>query len=109
MELIAADTVLLNVLIYLWNSLMGEISLKYEDTKMHKVTEHDTRNITDWIKDVRKYLRLVLGSSGCDTTSTVYGKVEPLTLKLLEIFKAAKEETAFLQRYRAQKICENET
>ena len=61
--------------------------MKYEDTKMHKVIKYDIHNIKDQIKDVRKYLTLIHGSSGCDTTSTVHGKVELLALKLLQKIK----------------------
>ena len=38
-EIIAADTDLMIMLIYFWKSLMGEITIKSETTKNHKTTE----------------------------------------------------------------------
>ena len=40
-ELIAADTDLLIMLIYFWNSLIGKIIMKTEAKKKHKASERD--------------------------------------------------------------------
>ena len=108
-ELIAADTDLLDMLICFWKSLMGEIIMKYEATKMHKAIECDISNIKDCNNDVRKYLTLVHVSSGCDKTSTIYGHVKLPILKFLEKFKSVTAETVFLQKDRIpETICETE-
>ena len=73
-ELIAADTDLLIMLIYFWNSLMGQIIMRTEVTKKPKAIECDTGVIAECIGDVRKYLTFVHAFGGCDTTSAVYGQ-----------------------------------
>ena len=45
MEVNAADTNLLIILIYFWNSLMGEINIKPEAKKKLKAIERDIGNI----------------------------------------------------------------
>ena len=44
------------------------------------------------IKNVRKYLILVHAFSECNTTSAAYEQGKLVVLKLLEKFKAAREE-----------------
>ena len=73
-ELIAADTDLLIMLIYFWNSLMGQIIMRTEATTKPKAIECDPGVIAECIGDVRKYLTFVHAFGGCDTTSAVYGQ-----------------------------------
>ena len=107
-ELIAADTDLLIMLIYFWNSLMGQIIMKTEATKKHKAIESDIGVIAECISDVRKYLTFVHAFGGCDTTSLVYGQGKLSILKLLEKSKAAREEAdVFLQKnVSPEAVCE---
>ena len=58
-DLIAADTELLIMLISFWNSLIGQITMKSEATKNHKVIERDIGSIAKCIRDVRKYFDVV--------------------------------------------------
>ena len=98
-ELIAADTDLLIMLIYSWNSLIGQKFMKTEATKKHKSIEGDTAVIAECLGHVRNYLIFVHAFSGCDTTSAVYGRGKLLILKLLEKSKAAREEAdVFFQK-----------
>ena len=48
-EMIAADTDLLIMLIYFWNSIMGQIIIKTEATKPHKAIERDIGVIAEFI------------------------------------------------------------
>ena len=75
----------------------------------HKAIERDIGNITGYIGDVRKYLTLGHGFSGCNTNSAVYGHIKLSILKLLEKFKAAREKAGvFLQKNRKpETICES--
>ena len=91
-ELIAADTDLLIMLTYFWNSLMGKIIMKTEATKKHKAIERDIGVIGECIGDVGKYPTFINVFGGCDTTSSVYGPSKLSILKLLEKSKAAREE-----------------
>ena len=52
---VAADTDLLIILIYFWNSLMGQIIMKSEATKKHESIERDIGVIEECTGDVRKY------------------------------------------------------
>lgn len=45
---------LITIFIYFRNSLMEEITMKCQATKMHKVIERDAGNIAECIGDVRK-------------------------------------------------------
>ena len=107
-ELIAADADLLMMLVYFWNSLMGQIIMKTEATKKHKAIERDIGVIAECIGHVRKYLTFIHVFGGCDTTSAVYGQSKLLTLKLLEKSKAAREEAdLFLQKnVSPEAVCE---
>ena len=106
MELIAADTDLLIMLVYFWDSLMGQIIMKTETTKKHGSIERHIGKIADRIDVVRKYLTFAHAFGGCDTTA-VYGKGELSILKLLEKSVAAREEAdVFLQKDRSpETIC----
>ena len=98
-EIIASDTDLLIMLVYFWNSLMGQIIMKTEATKNHKAIECDIGVIAACIGDVGKYLTFVHAFGGCDTTSAVYGQVKLSILKLLENLKGARVEAdVFLQK-----------
>ena len=94
-ELIAANTGLLIMLIYFWKSLMGQTIMRTEATKKHKVIERDFGVIAECIGDVRKYLTFVHAFGGCDTTSAICGQSKLSILKLLEKSKAAREEAVF--------------
>ena len=110
MELIAADTDLLIMLIYVWNSIIGDITINSEATKKHKAIKYDVDNIAERINNVRKYLILVYALDECNTTSAAYKQDKLSVVKLLEKFKAAREEAhIFLQKDRtAEAICEIE-
>ena len=98
-ELIGVDTDLLIMLIYIWNSIIGEITMNYEATKKHKAIKCDIGNAPEHMSDVRKYLILVHAFGECKTISAAYGQGKLSVLKLLEKFKAAREEThVFLQK-----------
>ena len=81
---VAADTDLLIILIYFWNSLMGQIIMKSEATKKHESIERDIGVIEECTGDVRKYLTFVHAFGGCHTTSAVYGQDTLSILQLLE-------------------------
>ena len=51
-EVIAAGTDLLIMLIYFWNSLMGQIVMKSEASKKHRATAGDIGVIAKCIGDV---------------------------------------------------------
>ena len=110
-ELIAADTDLLIMLIYFSKSLMGQIIMKTEATKKkHKAIECDIGVTVECIGDVRKYLTFIHAFGGCDNTSAVYGQRKPSKLKLLEKLKAAREEAAVLlqKNVSPEAVCEGE-
>ena len=106
MKLIAAYTDLLIMLLYFWDSLIGEITMtRLQRDSYKEVIKHNISNTTDCIGNVRKYLMLVHALSGCNTTSTVYQQGKMPILKLLEKVKAAMEETdVFLQKHRTLEI-----
>ena len=58
LELIGADTDFLIMFVMFWNSIMGEIIMKFKTTKEHRAMEPDTDNIVGFIGDARKYLTL---------------------------------------------------
>ena len=96
---IAADTDLLIMFTYFWDSLMEQIIMRSEATKKHKAIERDIGEIAECIGNVRKYLTFVHLFSGFDTNSAGYGQGKLSILKLLEKSKAAREETdVFLQK-----------
>ena len=98
-ELIAADTDLLIMLMYVWNSIIGEITINSEATKNHKTIKCDIGNTAERINDVRKYLILVHAFGECNTTPATYEQKKPSVVKLLEKFKAASEEAhVFLRK-----------
>ena len=93
-----ACTDLLIMLLYVWNSIIGDVSMSFEATKEHKRIKCDTGNTTECISDVRKHLFLVHAFDECNTTSTAYEHGKFSVLKLFEKFKTAREEAhAFLQ------------
>ena len=71
-KLIAADTNLLIMLKYIWNSIIGEITINSEATKNHKAIKCDIGNTVERISDVRKYLVLVHAFDGRSTTSAAH-------------------------------------
>ena len=107
-ELIAANTDLLIMLIFFWNRLMGQIIMKTEVTKKHKAIERDIRVTVECIGDVRKYLTFVHAFGGCDTTSADYGQGKLSILQFLEKSKAVREEAdVFLQKnVSPEAVCE---
>ena len=80
--LIAANTDLLIILIYVWNSIIGEITMNAEVTKKHKAIKFNIGNTAERINGVRTYLILVHAFSECNTTSAAYEQVNPLVLKI---------------------------
>ena len=91
-------TDLLIMLLYVWNSIIGDISMSFEATKEHKGIKCNTGNTTECISDVRKHLILVHAFSECNTTSPAYEQGKFSVLNLFEKFKEAREEAhAFLQ------------
>ena len=50
--LIAADTDLLIMLIYMWNYMMGQIKMQREGTRKHKVSVRDIGKITSTLGDI---------------------------------------------------------
>ena len=81
---VAVNPDLLIMLIYFWNSLVGQVIMKTEDIKKHEGIEHDIGVIEECIGNVRKYLTFVHAFGECDITSTVYGEDKLLISKLLE-------------------------
>ena len=67
-ELIAANTDLLIMLMYFWNSIIEEITMNSEAAKNHKAIKCDIGNTAEHINDVRKYLILVHAFVECNTT-----------------------------------------
>ena len=66
--LIAADTDLLIMLIYMWNYMMGQIKLQSEGTRKYKVSVRDIRKITSTLGDIQKFLTFIRAFGGYDTT-----------------------------------------
>ena len=89
-QLIAADTDLLIMVIYFWNSLMGQIIRRTETTKNYKAIECGIGVIAEYLGNVRKYLTFVHAFGRSNTTSAVYGQGKLSILKLLEKSKAAR-------------------
>ena len=83
-ELISAGTDLLIMLIYFWNSLIGQIIINTVATRKHKAVERDIGVITECSGNDRKYLTFIHAFGGCNTTSGVYGQDKLSILKLLE-------------------------
>ena len=106
-ELIAADTDLLIVLMYVWNCITREITINSEVTKDHKAIKCDIGNTAECISDVRKYLILVHAFSECSTTSAAYEQGKLSVVKILQKFKATSEEAhVFLRKDRTtETIC----
>ena len=106
-ELIAADTDLLIMLMYVWNNIIGEITINSEATKNHKAIKCDIDNTAERINDVRKYLILAHAFGECNTTSAAYEQGKLSVVKILEKFKAASEQThVFLRKDRTtETIC----
>ena len=75
MELIAADTDLLVKLIYIWNNIIGGITINSEATKNYKAIKCDIVNTAERISNVRKYLNLVHAFGECNTTSAAMNKI----------------------------------
>ena len=71
-ELIAADTDLLIMLMDVWDNIIGEITINSEATKKQKAIKCDIGNAAERINDVRKYLILVHAFNECNTTSAAY-------------------------------------
>ena len=71
-ELVAADTDLLIMLICVWKSILGEITINSEATKNHKAIKCDIGNTVERISDVRKYLVLAHAFDGRSTTSAAH-------------------------------------
>ena len=59
-ELISADTDILIMLIYVWNSILGEITMNSEATKKHKAIKCDIGNTVELISDVWFWLMLLV-------------------------------------------------
>ena len=71
---------------YVWNSIIGEITINSEATKKHKTIKYDIGNTAERINDVRKYLILVHAFGECNTTSAASEQDKLSVLKLLEKF-----------------------
>ena len=56
LKLIRADSDLLIMLLYFWNSEMAEITMLSEPTKKNKGIVHSISRITESISDIRKYV-----------------------------------------------------
>ena len=80
-ELIEADTGLLIMLMYVWNSIIGEINTSSWATKNLKAIKCDVGITAERINDVRKYLILVHAFGECNTTSAAYEQGKRLVLK----------------------------
>ena len=103
-ELIAADTDLLIMLLFVWNSIIGEITINSEATQNHKAIKCDIGNTAECINSVRKYFIFVHAFGKCNTTSAAYEQGKLSVVKLLEKFKVASEEAhVFLQKDRTTK------
>ena len=82
--------------------------MNYEAAKKHKAIKCDIGNAPEHMSNVRKYLILIHTFGECKTISAAYGQGKLSVLKLLEKFKAAREEThVFLQKDKTtETICE---
>ena len=89
--LVAADTDLLVMLLYMWNDSMGRITMKCEGSKRHKESIRDIGKMTESLGDVRKYLTFIHAFEGCDTTSAIFGLGKMSILKLIEKRNVARK------------------
>ena len=83
-ELIGADTDLLIMLIYMWNEMMGKITMKSEATRKQNEVRRDIEQYSSCLGDIRKYITLIHAFAGCDTTSSIYGHGKMRILRLLQ-------------------------
>ena len=67
-KLIGADTELLIMLLYFWNSKVAEITMLSEPTKKNEGIVRNIGRIAESILDIRKYITFVPSFGGCDTT-----------------------------------------
>lgn len=82
--LIAADTDLLIMLLYMWNDLMGCILMKNEATRKHAESVRDVGKICESLGDICKYITFIHAFGGCDTTSAIFGQGKLSILKLIK-------------------------
>ena len=66
-KLIGADTELLIMLLYFWNSEMAEITMLSEPTKKNEGIVRSISRIAENISDIRKHVTFVPSFGGCDT------------------------------------------
>ena len=90
MELIAADTDLLVMLIYIWNNIIGEITINSEATKKYKAIKCDIVNTAERISNV------VHAFGECNTTSAAYEQDKLSVLELL----VARDEAHVIRTFR---------
>ena len=62
--LVAADTDLLIMLLYMWNDLMGSIAMKSEATRKHKESVRDVGKMPESLGDIRKYITFIHAFGG---------------------------------------------
>ena len=93
--LIAADTDLLIMLIYMWNYMMGQIKMQSEGTRKYKVSVRDIRKITSTLGDIQKFLTFIRAFGGYDTTSVIFGEGK---LSILELLSSKNKKRSLAAR-----------
>ena len=79
--LIATDTDLLIMLIYMWNNMMGQIKMKSEGTRKYRESAHDIGQIASSLGNIQKYMTFIHAFGGCDTTSAIFGQGKLINIK----------------------------
>ena len=90
-SLIAADADLLMMLLYMWNDMMGHITMKSEATKKHGESVRDVGKIAECLGNIRKYITFSHAFGGCDTTSAIFGLGKLSILRLIGKSDAARQ------------------
>ena len=81
--LIATDTDLLIMLIYMWNNMMGQIKMKREGTRKYRESARDIGQIASSLGNIQKYMTFIHAFGGCNTTSAIFGQGKLSILRLL--------------------------
>ena len=81
--LIATDTDLLIMLIYMWNNMMGQIKMKSEGTRKYRESARDISQIASSLGDIQKHMTFIHAFGVCDTTSAIFGQGKLSILRLL--------------------------
>ena len=96
--LIGTDTDLLMMLLYMWNNMMGRITMKSEATRKFSESVRDVGKIAECLGEICKYITFIHAFGGCDTTSAIFGQGKLSIMKLIGKSSAAREAADIILR-----------